>query len=164
MNKRFPSLKNESRWHDLFNHASGCSVYRVLMTSSMTISSARARMLFILPTHTKGCSAFRRSVTPSRSFICFVSSSIMASVLSFASARCLWRVPFRISLSCRPGCTSSKYVLPDGPMIVIIIHQVRIVHPFFAQGVCAAKFCKQRFHCISLHHSILNHKGYYILQ
>ena len=68
----------------IFLLASGCFVYRVLMTSSMTISSARLRILFILPTHSMGCSALSCSVTPSCLTICVIKLSSIAVALPSA--------------------------------------------------------------------------------
>ena len=83
------------------------------------ISSALLRMLFILLTHSSDCAFFKLSVMPSWAAICTISLSSILIVLSFASARCLLSVPFRMSRSYSPGCSASRYfmcILPHFPM------------------------------------------------
>lgn len=69
------------------------SLYKQYIISSLTISSALARMLFILRTQSICSCTFNSSVTPSRFAICSTSKSNLSSACSCIINRCFFYSP-----------------------------------------------------------------------
>ena len=85
--------------------------------SDRMISSARLRMLFMVPTHASWSRAFSSSVTLSASCICETIHASRSAACSFRSARYVQSFPNRSSALYWPGRCSCRNVLCIRPTV-----------------------------------------------
>ena len=89
--------------------------YALHTISFSTISSAQARMLFIIPTHLIVSVAFSSSVTPCLRAISFIRYSAISRAEVSISARCSYNLPLVIRLKYNTRLCSLKYRCRNRP-------------------------------------------------